>query len=86
MDVPVITVIDITEWSLLFVNGRLVDQGHETSLQAVERWANHEPFKLTVLYAGDTPLDKLIGEAGDAPSTMNLCEAVALIPPSRRRA
>lgn len=77
-DVPVITVITLTEWALLFVNGDLVDSNDEISLRCVERASKNEAFKLVTIKGERTKLDDMITETGGTPVGMKLEDAVRM--------
>jgi hypothetical protein len=73
-----LTVIDVEDWSLLFDDQRLIDQGHSTPLNQLAHIASGTPVILHYVSACDTILDKMISTAGDASMKMTLAEALAL--------
>lgn len=72
----ILTVIDLSEYGLLFDGDNLVDHGREIGLLDVARRANGRPVKLRTVSAANSDLDLDTSSGCDVFSGMNLSYAL----------
>lgn len=69
------TIVNVDEWSLLFIGDRLVQQSHATVISDLVRHSDNKPFTLEVIDASGTDLDAQLTAVGEAPMNMGLGQA-----------
>lgn len=80
-----ITVIDLVDWSLLFVDSLLVAQGHASQIDDILRASKREPLTRTWIGRCGSSIEAMVKEQGRVPASMTLSEAWSLIVQNRRK-
>lgn len=83
METRTLTVIDIEEWSILFCDDELIDQGHSIPFDRIVMASNGETVKLSHISAYGSPFEKTACENGDVPDSTTLSSILPLTKRSR---
>lgn len=79
-----LTLIDIEEWSILFDDEDLIDQGHSIPFDRIVIASNGEAVKLAHISAYGSPFEKRACESGDVDDSLKLSTILPLTKRSRR--
>lgn len=62
-----LTVVEIADWSALFDDESLVNEGYSMSIGDLVRASRGEPVTIAVVYADGTELDRVVCDLGSFP-------------------
>ena len=79
-----LTVIDIEDWSVLFADEKIINQGHSTTIEDLVRAAGGCAVTLARVAAHGSPFDKMVTDGGDVDMKLRLSAVLPLTKKPRR--
>ncbi len=83
---PEFTVVTVDDWAALYRDGAIVAQGYSIEPRDLCEESAGQPFKLEVIAADGTRVQRLANESGQLPATLAEVRAQLAEEPKRRRA